>query len=135
MSFVETADREPSLNGVLNVLVRFLKRHPVLFLLLLTPGIPEYLSASSQFPRLTANPILFIFSVLLFILFLGANIGLYGSGVILVREAMVRWKKGWVSVFLLGVAYGILEEGFDLWTLFYSKAGPVGNLGYYGHWM
>lgn len=135
MSFAETADPEPSLNGVLNVLVRFLKRHPVLFLLLLTPGIPEYLSASSQFPRLTANPILFIFSVLLFILFLGANIGLYGSGVILVREAMVRWKKGWASVFLLGVAYGILEEGLDLWTLFYSKAGPVGNLGYYGHWM
>ncbi len=71
----------------------------------------------------------------MFFLFLGANLGLYGSGVILIREAMIRWKKGWASVFLLGAAYGIVEEGIDLWTLFYSKAGPVGNLGYYGHWL
>src|SRR5438309_11188002 len=48
---------------------------------------------------------------------------------------MIRWKKGWASVFLLGVAYGIVEEGLVLWTLFYSKAGPVGNLGIYGHWL
>ena len=109
-------------------LAHFLKSHPILFLLLLTPGIPEYLSASSQLTLLVLNPFVFF-------LFLAANVGLYGSGVILIREAMVRWKKGWSSVFLLGAAYGILEEGIDLWTLFYSKANPVGNLGYYGHWL
>ncbi|HVH15146.1 MAG TPA: hypothetical protein VNA15_05440 [Candidatus Angelobacter sp.] len=113
---------------MLSKLVRFLKSHPVLLLLLLTPGIPEYLSASSQLTVLILSPPLFF-------LFLAANLGLYGSGVILIREAMIRWKKGWASVFLLGVAYGIVEEGLDLWTLFYSKAGPVGNLGYYGHWL
>jgi hypothetical protein len=113
---------------MLSKLVRFLKSHPILFLLLLTPGIPEYLSASSQITLLVISPPLFF-------LFLAANMGLYGSGVILIREAMIRWKKGWASVFLLGVAYGIVEEGLDLWTLFYSKAGPVGNLGYYGHWL
>ena len=55
----------------------------------------------------------------------------------MIREAMIRWKKGWASVFILGIAYGILEEGVDLWTLFYSKAGPVvsSNLGVYGHWL
>ncbi len=115
-------------DGAFSGLVRFLKSHPILFLLLLTPGIPEYLSASSQITALVTNP-------LLFFLFLGANLGLYGSGVILIREALVRWKKGWASVFLLGAAYGILEEGVDLWTLFYSNAAPVGNLGYYGHWL
>ena len=108
-------------------LVHYLKSHPILFLILLTPGIPEYLSASSSLTLLLIPP--------LFFAFLGANVGLYGSGVLLIREAMIRWKKGWASVFLLGIAYGILEEGVDLWTLFYSKAGPVGNLGFYGHWL
>ena len=114
--------------SMLSKLVRFLKAHPILFLLLLTPGIPEYLSASSQITLLVLNPVLFF-------LLLGANVGLYGSGVILIREAMIRWKKGWASVFLLGVAYGIVEEGLVLWTLFNPQAQPVGNLGFYGHWL
>ena len=114
--------------GKLTGLVRFVKAHPLLFLLLLTPGIPEYLSASSQITAIVLNPAWFWVG-------LGANLALYGSGAILIREAKIRWKKGWGSVFLLGVAYGILEEGIDLWTLFYSKAAPVGNLGYYGHWL
>lgn len=129
----------PKSKRVIPGLAHFLKSHPVLFLLLLTPGIPEYLSSSSNLTALVILPPLFLVFgklVLLFpLLFLAANIGLYGSGVILIREAMVRWKKGWASVFLLGAAYGILEEGIDLWTLFYSKAFPVGNLGYYGHWL
>ena len=128
MSSHLTISQSPEPKGILSKLVRFLRSHPVLFLLLLTPGIPEYLSASSQLTVLILSPPLFF-------LFLAANLGLYGSGVILIREAMIRWKKGWASVFLLGVAYGIVEEGLDLWTLFYSKAGPVGNLGYYGHWL
>jgi hypothetical protein len=114
--------------GMTSRLIHYLKSHPLLFLLLLTPGIPEYLSASSQLTVLVIFPPLFF-------LFLAANLGLYGSGVLLIREAMIRWKKGWASVFLLGAAYGILEEGIDLWTLFYSKANPVGNLGFYGHWL
>src|SRR5438552_3576322 len=118
----------PQSMSMLSKLVRFLKSHPILFLLLLTPGIPEYLSASSQITLLVINPPLFF-------LLLAANIGLYGSGVILIREAMIRWKKGWASVFLLGVAYGIVEEGLALWTLFNPLAQPVGNLGFYGHWL
>ena len=118
----------PQSMSMLSKLVRFLKSHPILFLLLLTPGIPEYLSASSQITLLVINPPLFF-------LLLAANIGLYGSGVILIREAMIRWKKGWALVFLLGVAYGIVEEGLALWTLFNPLAQPVGNLGFYGHWL
>ncbi len=60
---------------------------------------------------------------------------MYGPGVILIREAMVRWRKGWASVFLLGFAYAIVEEGLDLSTFFNPKAGPVGVLGVYGHWL
>src|SRR3989449_9674812 len=114
--------------SVVSKLVRFLKSQSLLFLLFLTPGIPEYLSASSQLTLLVISPLLF-FGLLL------ANLGLYGSGFILILEAMIRWKKGWASVFPLVVAYGIVEEGLVLWTLFNPLAQPVGVLGFYGHWL
>ena len=64
-----------------------------------------------------------------------ANLGLYGPGVILIREAHVRWKKGWATVLILGAAYGILEEGVGLSTLYNPLANPVGKLGFYGHYL
>jgi hypothetical protein len=70
----------------------------------------------------------------MFLFQLAANLGLYGPGVLLIREAKVRWNKGWATVLLLGAAYGILEEGVALSTLYNSNAGPVGSLGQYGHW-
>jgi hypothetical protein len=105
-----------------------LKSRPILLLLLLTPGIPEYLSSSSPLNAIILNPPLFLLQVL-------ANVGLYGSGALLIHDARVRWNKGWWTVILLGTAYGILEEGVALSTLFDPKAGPVGQLGYYGHWL
>jgi hypothetical protein len=110
----------------------FLGRHPVLCLALLSPGIPEYLSSSSPLNTILAKPPL---GFVLFCLQLAANLGLYLPGVLLIREAMIRWKKGWGSVLILGAAYGILEEGIALETLFYSRAGPVGAEGFYGHWL
>jgi len=71
---------------------------------LLSPGIPEYISGSSPTSAIVLNPPMFGFQLV-------ANLGLYGPGVLLVREAMVRWNKGWATVLLLGAAYGILEEG------------------------
>ncbi len=47
----------------------------------------------------------------------------------------MRWKKGLISVLLLGAAYGILEEGIALSTLFNPSASVVGGLGSYGHFM
>ncbi|MCI4343744.1 MAG: hypothetical protein L3J92_06505 [Thermoplasmata archaeon] len=106
--------------------VAFFRRHPVLLLLAFTPGIPEYLSGSTAFWPIVVSP-------LGFLLFLGLNLGLYGPGVLLVREAHVRWKKGWSTIILLGAAYGLLEEGTALSTLFNPKASVVANLGSYGH--
>jgi len=108
--------------------VAFFRRHPVLLFLALTPGIPEYLSGSSSVAYLAAAPILFL-------LFLALNLGLYGPGVLLVREAFVRWKPGWAGLLLLGAAYGILEEGTALSTLFDPHAKVVSNLGSYGHFV
>jgi hypothetical protein len=78
---------------------------------------------------------LLVLSPPLFILLLAANLALYGPGVILIREAKIRWNKGWASVFLMGAAYGIVEEGLALRTLFNPTASVVGNLGVYGHWL
>jgi hypothetical protein len=106
--------------------IAFFRRHPVLLLLALTPGIPEYLSGSTAFWPVVLSPVVFF-------VFLALNLGLYGPGVLLVREAHVRWKKGWSTVVLLGAAYGLLEEGTALSTLFNPNASVVSNLGTYGH--
>jgi hypothetical protein len=106
----------------------YIRAHPILLLALLSPGIPEYLSGSSSWAILVVNPIVFAIFVLL-------NLGLYTMGVVLIREAVLRWQKGWASIFLLGIAYGIVEEGLALQTLFNPNAQPVGSLGIYGHWM
>jgi len=107
--------------------VAFFRRHPILLFLCFTPGIPEYLSGSSSVAYLLQAPVVFL-------IFLGLNLGLYGPGVLLVREAFVRWKPGWAGMLLLGAAYGILEEGTALSTLFNPKASVVSNLGWYGHY-
>jgi hypothetical protein len=114
--------------GPVQRLFSFLRGHPILCLLILTPGIPEYLSSSSPVYNIVLNPLQFVFQ-------LAANLGLYGPGVLLIREAMIRWNKGWGSVLLLGAAYGVLEEGVALSTLFNPGAGPVGQLGHFGHWL
>ena len=73
---------------------------PVMALLLLSPFMAEILSGAS-FPLL---PI--IFPPFIFL-----DLGLYGCGAILVREAAVRWGRGWPSILALGVAFAFLEEG------------------------
>jgi hypothetical protein len=104
----------------------FLHRHPILLLLALTPGIPEYLSGSTRTATLAVAPPLFLLGLAL-------NLGLYGPGVLLAREAFVRWRPGWAGMLLLGSAYGLLEEGTALSTLFDPHASVVQSLGSYGH--
>jgi len=105
--------------------VAFFRRHPILLFLCFTPGIPEYLSGSTPTAALVHAPGGFF-------LFLVLNVGLYGPGVLLVREAYVRWKPGWAGILLLGSAYALLEEGTALSTLFNPHASVVGQFGSYG---
>src|SRR5271154_1179407 len=76
---------------------------PSLFLFLLAPLTVEYVSGSSPY----LNPFVYV-----------GNFLLYGAGTILIRELKVRWRKGWLSVFIMAVAYVIAEEGLMLNTLF-----------------
>jgi hypothetical protein len=93
---------------------------PLLTLFFLSPAVGELLSSSSP-PAEFFNP----FTLLL----LGA---LYGSGAILVRELRVRWNKGWAAVFVLGAAYGIIEEGLMVKSFFDPNWVDIGILGSYG---
>jgi hypothetical protein len=104
----------------------YLRARPILCLAILTPGIPEYLSTSSPVLILVVNPIAFL-------LFLSVNVGQYTAGALLVREAMIRWNKGWATTFLLATAYGLTEEGLGDNTLFNATHGQDGVLGIYGH--
>ncbi|MDE1821080.1 MAG: hypothetical protein KGJ23_09810 [Euryarchaeota archaeon] len=106
----------------------FFRAHPALFLGLLAPMV-EYLTGSTQISWLVLNPPFFF-------AFLAQNLGSYGLAVLLIREAKVRWGKGWASVLLLGAAYGILNEGVGAATLFNpNDAGVLGVVSTYGHWL
>jgi len=104
-----------------------LRSHPIFCFALLTPGIPEYLASSSSFLTLATSPLFFFLQIAI-------NVGQYTAGALLVREAVIRWKKGWGTVFLLGLAYGITEEGLGDNTLFTSNHGAEGVLGWFGRY-
>jgi hypothetical protein len=101
-------------------------RLPVLALLLLAPAIPELLTGSTSITWVVTNPLRFLFGFPL-------DIALYGCGALLIREFAVAFQKGWASILLLGAAYGIAEEGFEVHTFFAPPAQTVGPLGIYGH--
>jgi hypothetical protein len=112
--------------GRVDRFLTYLKAHPIWCLALLTPGIPEYLSTSSALLALVTNPIFFLLQILI-------NVGQYTGGALLIREAMIRWRKGWATGLLLALAYGITEEGLGDNTLFNSNRGADGVLGTFGH--
>ena len=98
----------------------------ILVLAIATPGIPEYLTGSSNFSEIVFSPPSF-FVTLFF------NIGMYTAGALLIREFSVRFGKGWVSILLLGCAYGIMEEGIAVHSFFLSSTESIAStLAVYG---
>jgi len=79
---------------------------PAWVLYFLAPIIGELLSGS-------APPIEFFNPFGLLIL-----PALYGSGAILARELALRREKRWPTILVLGLAYGILEEGLMVKSFF-----------------
>jgi hypothetical protein len=95
---------------------------PAVVLFVLAPAVGELLSGSSP-PVEFFNPFAF---------FLLA--ALYGGGAILVRELVFKWRKGWLSLFVLGAVYGIVEEGLMCKSFFDPNWHDLGPLGTYGRW-
>ena len=98
-------------------------RRPIFALLLLAPMCGEVLSGSAP-PLEFINPVGFLFLVML-----------YGSGALLIREFVRRWGKGWPSILLLGLAYGIYEEGIVVRSFFDPTWGDLDRLAWYGRWL
>lgn len=81
-------------------------------LVVLTPLIAEL--------ALGSTPIRMAWLVLLWV-------PIYGAGVLLIRELVVRRGRGWPSILLLAAAYELLEDGIGLQALtsphLYDAAG------------
>jgi hypothetical protein len=82
--------------------------------MLLSPSAAELLSGS-------APPVEFFSPFGLLIL-----ITWYGFGAVLCRELSIRWQSGLAGLFLLGAAFGILEEGIFVKTFFDPQATDLG---------
>jgi hypothetical protein len=98
-------------------------RWAVVVLFFLAPALAELLTGSAPPMEFLSVPGFVIMSML------------YGSGAILIRELRVRWGKGyWANAFILGAAYGIIEEGLTCKSFFNPEWQDLGILGVYGRW-
>lgn len=88
---------------------------PVLVLLALAPAVAEFLIGNVPLTR----PV-----------HLALDVGLYGGGAVLVREAVRRRGLGWPAILLLGVAYAVVEEALVLQTVF----NPASRSGAAARW-
>ncbi|MCI4331526.1 MAG: hypothetical protein L3K19_06735 [Thermoplasmata archaeon] len=95
------------------------RHRPELLLVALSITFPELLTGS------TPTLVLFDPISLAFLL------GLYGAGVLLIRETSVRRGGGWPMILLLGGAYAFAEEAIGTKT--YFDAALIGPGGAYGH--
>ena len=96
---------------------------PPIYLALLSPTIAELLSSSSP-PLEFFNPLGFLMLI-----------ALYGFGAILIREYVVRRGYPKSSIILLGVVYGMVEEGFAVKSFFNPGWQDLGILGVYGRYI
>ncbi len=97
-----------------------IKIPPSLILWIVAPIFGELFSGSSPLNEYI-NPVTFLTLGLL-----------YGSGAIICRELVIRWNKGWISLLLLGFAYGIYEEGLLVQSFFDPGWMDLGVLATYG---
>ncbi len=100
----------------------------ILLLIVMTPGIPEYMTGSSKFAELFFDTHSFFVGLVL-------NIALYSTGALLIREFSIKYNRGWASILALGLAYGIMEEGISVHTFFIPSGNPVGLLANYGRFL
>lgn len=99
-----------------------MKISPAILLFFLSPAIAELLSGSAP-PSEFFNPLIFILLC-----------SLYGSGALLSRELKIRWNKSYVSLFILGAAFGMIEEALMVKSFFDPAWMDIGVLGVYGRW-
>ena len=100
---------------------------PAVGLFLLAPLVAEYLLGNLPITFLVGLP---------------ALAPMYGGGALLVREVARRGGRGWPTILLLALAYGVLEEGIATQSLFNPNYvgqhllsyGYISALGIAGPW-
>ncbi|MEZ4195430.1 MAG: hypothetical protein R3B53_03535 [Candidatus Paceibacterota bacterium] len=96
---------------------------PIIFLILVTMLLPELLTGSTSLSAFLDIPRLII-------LFFG-----YGLAVLLIREVAVRYDLSVIGIFILGIAYGLFNEGFIAKTLIKVSELPMVQYDYYGYFL
>ncbi len=94
--------------------------HPALVLFLLSPVLGELVSGYRT-PLEFLSPLNF-----------SVTIVPYGCGALAVRELVVRCRRGWLSLVLLGAAFGLLFEGLVTRVIFNPGWEDLGALAGYG---
>jgi len=92
-----------------------------LLLSFLSPFFAEVLSGSTPPLEALTNPLSF---PLIW--------AFYGVGVLLVREAWVRWGRNYMGLMLLGFAYGVFEEGIIIKSWYNPNWPDLGVFATYG---
>lgn len=85
---------------------------PALVLFLLAPLVAEFLNGNLSISAIISLRLL---------------APLYGGGVILIREAARRTGRGWPTMLLLGLAFGVVEEGLVMQSLFNPAYADIGQ--------
>lgn len=96
---------------------------PGVTLLLLAPTLGELVSGHQTLFEFL-NPVSFLVTALP-----------YGFGALVCRELTVRWRKGWLCLVLLALAFGIYEEAIvarSFWDPKWSELGALGDYSYRG---
>jgi len=96
--------------------------YAIVFLIIIAACLAEFLTGSTPILAVILSPLGF-----------AANLGLYGGGALLIREATLRWRKRWGAVLLLGGAYAVGEEGFAAKTMIDPVSPIIGNQ-LYNNW-
>lgn len=81
----------------------FRKIAPALVLFFLSPFVAEFLLGNISISAFAA------------MIFLAP---MYGGGAVVIREVARRFHRGWPTILLLALAYGLIEEGIVIQTLF-----------------
>jgi len=100
----------------------FRDKTKALVLLLITPFLlTELLTGNIGFPYIL-DPATFITLIIV-----------YGFPILIIRELVVRWQGGALSIFLLGLTYGLFNEGIIAKTLMMQQALPIPIMDGYGY--
>ncbi len=92
----------------------------IIVLILIVPFLTELLTYNMSL-TIFFNPIIFI-SLVIF----------YGLAVLVIREISVRWNLGLFGIFLIGLWYGLFNEGIIAETVFMTNNVPMSEM--FGHY-